>query len=300
MTSRTLGRLARAATGLALVVALTGGACDNGDLDEVAESSTSFPRNEVGEVGGTTLPVVDEPLRILVTNDDGVGAEGIDQLVVALTELPDVEVTVVAPAENQSGSGDTTSEGEVVAQPATTASGFEAVAVEGFPADSVLHALEVMDLDPHLVVSGVNEGTNIGPIEQISGTVGAAKTAARAGYPALALSQGYGSPPAYEVTVRYGVEWVEEHRDGLVSGTAPVEVVSINGPTCPAGGEVAGILEVELADDFAGRDPLVITCDGGDPPEAADDVGVYIEGWASLTVVEHEASDDEPTDDGGS
>jgi 5'-nucleotidase len=280
------------ALALGVVVALSGGACESDDVDE--GSGVTFPRKEFGEVAGTTLPRPDEPLRILVTNDDGVEAEGIDALVVALTELPDVEVTVVAPLENQSGSADTTTEGEVAAQPATTASGFEAVGVDGFPADSVIHALDVLELDPHVVVSGVNEGTNIGPIEQISGTVGAAKTAARAGYPALALSQGYGSPIDYSVTVEVGVEWIEEHRDELVAGTAPVQVVSVNGPTCPTG-EYRGAVETELATEFAGRDPLVIDCSGdGPPPEGddVDDVAVYIEGWASVTVVDHEPTTD--------
>ncbi len=49
-----------------------------------------------------------EALRILVTNDDGVHAPGIDALVVALQRLPHVELTVVAPADDQSGTGDTT------------------------------------------------------------------------------------------------------------------------------------------------------------------------------------------------
>ena len=59
----------------------------------------------------TESPVV---LRILVTNDDGVGADGIDAIVQGLLTLENVEVTVVAPLENQSGTGGQTTAGELV------------------------------------------------------------------------------------------------------------------------------------------------------------------------------------------
>ena len=60
---------------------------------------------------GAAAPKKQPPLRILVTNDDGVAAPGIDALVEALRKLPGVKVTVIAPAENKSGTGSSTTPG---------------------------------------------------------------------------------------------------------------------------------------------------------------------------------------------
>ena len=139
-------------------------------------------------------------LTILVTNDDGVGAPGIDLLVERLRKLKNVKVTVVAPAENKSGTGDQTTPGELTVTPATHRQRLQGPAVAGFPADTVVWALD-HGVKPDLVVSGVNQGQNLGPVVDASGTVGAAKTAVRNGIPALAVSQGAdltgtaGAPP---------------------------------------------------------------------------------------------------------
>ena len=50
---------------------------------------------------------------------------------------------------------------------------------------------------PDVVLSGINQGQNLGALSDVSGTVGAARTAARHGIPALAVSQGTGNPPDY-------------------------------------------------------------------------------------------------------
>ena len=125
-------------------------------------------------------------LRILVTNDDGVKAEGIDAVVEALRQDPNNEITVSAPAENQSGRGDQRRETPppIEGADSTTLSGYPATAVNGYPADSVVYALDNLypNEPPHVVLSGINEGQNVGNImgllSQVSGTVGAAKTAA--------------------------------------------------------------------------------------------------------------------------
>ena len=144
----------------------------------------------------TTVPAT---LHILVTNDDGVGAPGIDAVVEALRALPDTEVTVVAPLENQSGTGGQTTPGTLTVTDTTTASGYPAKAVAGFPADSVIWAFDQAGVTqkPDLVVSGINFGQNLGPAVAISGTVGAAEAAAARGVPALAASQGLADVPNY-------------------------------------------------------------------------------------------------------
>ena len=131
-------------------------------------------------------------LTVLVTNDDGVGAPGINAVVQGLRTLPKTQVTVVAPLMNQSGTGGKTTPGKLTVTKATTASGYPARAVAGYPADTVTWAVKDHGISfrPDLVVSGINFGQNIGPLADLSGTVGAARAAVKLGIPALAASQG--------------------------------------------------------------------------------------------------------------
>jgi 5'-nucleotidase len=184
------------------------------------------------------------PLRILVTNDDGFGAAGISRLVEGLRTLPDVSVMVVAPATDQSGSGDRTSGAASQLQVnlnARTQAGYPAIAVNGYPADSVNYALyrlaQTGQPRPHLVVSGINEGSNPGPLGRaLSGTIGAALTASRAGLPALASSQSSGSAPDWGSGVYYTRNWVSANRGSLKTGV----VFNMNIPSCAYGTRIAG------------------------------------------------------------
>ena len=76
-------------------------------------------------------------------------------------------------------------------------------------------ALDELGLTPDLVVSGINEGQNLGPVVDLSGTVGAARAAARRGVPALAVSQGFGQDLDYEVAAGLVTDWIEAHADAL-------------------------------------------------------------------------------------
>ncbi|MEZ5247022.1 MAG: 5'/3'-nucleotidase SurE [Acidimicrobiales bacterium] len=231
----------------------------------------------------TTTTAAPEPLLVLVSNDDGVDAPGIDAVVEMLIARGDVEVVVVAPDGNRSGSSDTTTEdGEVTAVEATTASGYPAVAVSGFPADAVIHALDVMGIEPDLVISGINEGANIGPFSELSGTVGAARTGARAGYPALAASSGLGEPVDFPAGAAAVSDWLDDNIEALRDDPAAF-VESLNIPSC-AEGEVRGVLEVPTATDFAGRDALASDC-LSEATDAADDVDAFNFGYASLAVL---------------
>ena len=211
--------------------------------------------------GSDTIATPQQPsqaLTILVTNDDGIGAPGIDALVNGLLELNDVEVKLVAPAENQSGSSDKTTEGDFVSEESATTSGYNGVAVYGHPADAVNVALEDLGIVPHLVVVGVNKGHNVGPYAVTSGTVGAARTAARAGYPAVAASVSVFPEYAdYDAAVILVTDWIKDNRDALISGSASADTVtSFNVPGCTAG-EIRELVAAPLAefisDDDIGR-----------------------------------------------
>ena len=261
---------------LAAVVASRVLVACGGDDEEAAPTTTAVTPS-------TSTTAAPAPLTVLVTNDDGVSAPGIDALVEALRDDDGLELVVVAPAENQSGSGDQTTEG-AAASPAATASGYEAVQVDGRPADAVNHALDVVLADeaPDLVISGINEGQNLGPIVDISGTVGAARTAARRGIPAVAVSQGLppdGAEPDYESGVEAVLAWLDDNRDDLVDGT----VVNINVPTCAVDVDIRGTLEVPTApDDTTGNPVQVADCSStvADPPT---DVAAFNAGFVAVS-----------------
>lgn len=259
------GPMTAACVAAALVLAACGGD-DGGGIEDEASSDSEAPAEDT-----TTTTAAPEALRILVANDDGYAAEGIDALVEGLLTLADVEVTVFAPLENQSGTSDNANPGlDEATTEETTLSGYPAVAVDGFPADSVEQGLAAMAAElPHLVVSGINEGQNIGPLTELSGTVGAARTGARAGIPALAVSQGLfingGPEPDYPAAVEIALTWIGEHRDELVAAE-PVdgvaEVNNINVPTCPTGeqGELI-VVPVATEAEVEGDDLGAVDCE---------------------------------------
>lgn len=199
-------------------------------------------------------------LRILVTNDDGIAAPGIDALVQALTASADNEVIVVAPDGNRSGVADSTIEtnprcGNGDVAPSSTASGYDddVWAMDGCPADCVIYAFGNLypDAPPHVVLSGINDSQNVGNISGAlaltSGTVGGAKTSACLGVPAMASSQGEGETIDFESGVTEVLAWVADHRAALLAGEVPLEAIAnINIPSCDTGA-IRGSLDVPLA-----------------------------------------------------
>ena len=186
-------------------------------------------------------------LMILVTNDDGVKAEGIDALVEALVENEKNDVFVVAPNGNRSGSGENSGPseqcGDLSVEDSATLGGYPAIAIDGCPADAVTYGLAILDEEgrqPDIVLSGINEGQNVSALigGQISGTVGAAKTAVRAGVPGTASSQGIpaaGGEFDFPAGAEAVTSWLAEHRDAIADGVQPVAVENINIPSCSVG-----------------------------------------------------------------
>jgi len=221
-------------------------------------------------------------LTIMVTNDDGVAAPGIDAAVRALRRLPNTTVTVVAPATNQSGSGGKTTAGPLTATKSTTASGYPAEAVHGYPADTVVWAFKTRHLRPDLVVSGINSGENVGPLATISGTVGAAREAVRLGVPAVAASQGIdnGVTPDFTEGAAQLVRWVRSHRAALVAHRGRPST-ALNVPTC-ATGTVRGPVREPLAASVTGVDLGAVDC-ASTATTFTDDVDAFVNGYAVLS-----------------
>ncbi len=238
-----------------------------------------------GAKGEVTQPTAKlRTLNVLITNDDGYSAAGIDALVEGVSSIPSVKVTVVAPLTNQSGTSDKTTAGALSATEVKTTSGFPATAVAGYPADSVNYALDILKLSPQLVVSGSNAGQNIGVVAPISGTVGAGRTAARRGIPALAVSQGFSATYDYSSGVKYAVEWIERNQVALSTPTPrPSQslVVSINSPSCIKG-QVRGIVAVPLSTTGNGIGDVDCT---STEPAGADDSSAFLVGFATITTL---------------
>ena len=295
---------ARFAIAVPLVVLLAAAACSDDDAASTAAGETTTTAGEstttTEEASTTTTteattttteapaecPSDADPLRIVLVNDDGVINPAIDTMVEALEELGGVELTIVAPAEERSGSSDQTTPGGAPYEESETPSGNPAYAVDGFPADAVAVALDDLGLDPHLFVSGVNPGQNVGTLAAISGTVGVGRTAVRRDYPALALSAGLEFvQPQFDVAADLGIDWIEENCEKLMDGKAQTKTVtSINVPACPPK-QMGELQVVPLATEMPeGVNVFESSCDQSDP-DPANDVAALIAGYPSITQV---------------
>jgi 5'-nucleotidase len=130
-------------------------------------------------------------MKVLLTNDDGIQATGLNALRKALLGVPDIELAVIAPDSNRSATARsiTTREplwvDEIEFEDGTT--GF---ATDGTPVDCVrFAALGLVEFQPELIVSGINHGSNLGDDITYSGTVAAALEGVVLGVPAIAVSQ---------------------------------------------------------------------------------------------------------------
>ena len=136
--------------------------------------------------------VVDRVLRVLLTNDDGIDAEGLQALRRALVALDDIQLAVIAPDDNRSA----TARSITFRRPLWVAEvpfddGTVGYACDGTPVDCVrLASLGLIeDFEPDVIVSGINHGANLGDDITYSGTVAAALEGVVLGIPGIAVSQ---------------------------------------------------------------------------------------------------------------
>jgi 5'-nucleotidase len=130
--------------------------------------------------------------RVLLTNDDGIEARGLEILAEVATELAQ-EVWIVAPEHDQSGTSHSISLHEPLRAIQQDERRF---AISGTPADCVVMAVRHLmgSTPPDLVLSGINRGANLGVETVFSGTVGGAMTGMMLGIPSIALSQVFTGP----------------------------------------------------------------------------------------------------------
>ena len=166
-------------------------------------------------------------MRLLLTNDDGFGAEGIEILRRLASKISS-EIWVVAPSRDRSGSSRSMTLRTPIAVNKLTEREF---AVDGTPSECVVIALhELMKFPPDLILSGINSGSNIGADVGCSGTVGAALEGALFKIPSIALSQRYSDktlPTNWEVAKNHTLPIIKSL---LNSDWDPSIVMNINFP----------------------------------------------------------------------
>ncbi|KAF6260789.1 survival protein sure-like phosphatase/nucleotidase [Scenedesmus sp. NREL 46B-D3] len=192
--------------------------------------------------------------RVLVSNDDGINAPGLRELVALLARSDCCEVYVCAPSGERSAQSHAITLGRYLqCYPSEVPGAAVAFAVDGTPADAVMLALnspvfEGVRFD--LVASGINRGDNCGLHVIYSGTVGAAREAACKGVPAIALSLADHQAKQqehYTTAASLAAALVQAMLQGLASGCAHHRrafeagcVVNVNFPA-EAAGPTAGL-----------------------------------------------------------
>jgi 5'-nucleotidase len=232
-------------------------------------------------------------VRILLTNDDGIHAEGLEALERIAAALGD-EVWVCAPEYEQSGA----SRALTLAEPLRVRKlGARKFAVEGTPTDCVMLAVsEFMPQRPHLVLSGVNRGQNLGEDVSMSGTVAGAIQGMVLGIPSIALSQ---SLSTVHIDERAPFEVAENNATGIIrkaleTGWPRDVVLNLNFPHDAKGEPVVEVtrqgfrgevgLHFERRQDLRGRDYYWTGFAGhGGEPEEGTDIRAVLEGRISLT-----------------
>jgi 5'-nucleotidase len=196
----------------------------------------------IGSLAPVAAAQEEASLRVLITNDNGIADPKIAALAAAFA-AGGAETWVVASAEDRSGASNylqATRTGRFRVRPVELGAGVRAFALDGTPADCVLFAITgpMRDAPPDLVVSGINGGANLADDWFGSGTIGAARTAAYFGVPAIAVSGLISEEPAeMEAAARWVVAFA---RGELAAGLRAPRYLTVSFPETPLA-EVRGI-----------------------------------------------------------
>ena len=209
-------------------------------------------------------------MKVLLTNDDGIGAIGLNAMRRALLEVPGLELAVIAPDSNRSATARSiTTRQPLWVEEVEFGDGSTGFATDGTPVDCVrFAALGLVESEPQLIVSGINQGSNLGDDITYSGTVAAALEGVVLGIPAIAVSQQAArgrvdfradrdwQPEDFEEAAAFVARVVEEME------TMPMPEGTLLNINCPAG-DVEGVRVCRLGKRIY-RDRLVLAEDDGE------------------------------------
>jgi 5'-nucleotidase len=165
--------------------------------------------------------MLERMLDVLLTNDDGIEAEGLQRMRAALSELENVRLAVIAPDGNRSAMARSiTTRRPLWVEEMPFADGSVGYATDGTPVDCVrLASLGLVEgFAADLVISGINHGANLGDDITYSGTVAAALEGVVLGLPAIAVSQQSGARSldyrfdggfGFDVAATFVARWVQ-------------------------------------------------------------------------------------------
>jgi 5'-nucleotidase len=231
-------------------------------------------------------------VKILLSNDDGYRAEGLEALGLAIKPLG--AVTIVAPDRNRSGASNSLTLDVPVRAIQYAADSYYCT---GTPTDCVHLAISgLFDFEHDIVVSGVNDGANLGDDTLYSGTVAAAVEGRFLGLPAIAVSLCVepGSPRNFASAAQVAARLVERMAQSPLQGSV---ILNVNVPDLPDGA-LRGVKVTRLgnrhraervvrAQDPRGRNVYWVGCAGaGQDAGRGTDFHAVAEGYASITPLQ--------------
>ena len=248
-------------------------------------------------------------VRVLLTNDDGIEAEGLQALRRALLQVPGLELAVIAPDGNRSASARMiTTRRPLWVQEVDFDDGTTGYATDGTPVDCVrlakLGLIEGFEAD--LVVSGINHGSNLGDDITYSGTVAAALEALVLGIPGIAVSQQSNAREMdFRLGSRFGFDRAAEFTARVVAELDEVPLpegtlLNVNVPAGePAGVEVTRLgkriyrdeLKLHAEDEDGARHYWIYGADPGFTDEQGTDLAAVAAGRIAVTPVHFDLTD---------
>ena len=232
-------------------------------------------------------------MHILISNDDGFRAAGIQELAEAM--LPYGDVTIVAPDGPRSGfSGAITTTQPLRLKHRHTTGSLEVYSCEGTPVDCVKLALNTIfaDTRPDLVLSGINHGSNEGICVSYSGTLGAAREGCIYGIPSLAVSL---DDTAWHPDFTDSIDYTKKVVELMLQTKLPHQtMLSLNVPKDkPKGMKICPMTVGRFVEEFVnsqdGRGKEIHWMTGYQIPTDEADRGDWHylrEGWATLTPLQ--------------
>jgi len=241
-------------------------------------------------------------MRILITNDDGIHAEGLESLERIARKLTD-DVWVVAPESDQSGVAHSLSLNDPLRLRKISDTRY---AVKGTPTDCVIMAMRhiMIDTPPDLVLSGINRGQNVAEDVTYSGTIAGAMEGTLLGVPSIAVSQAYPFKDRagirYDIAEMFGPELIGKI---LANGIPEGVLINLNFPSIPPE-DVKGVrvtvqgrrntqfLRIEPRHDGRGHPYFWIAFN---PPKHAPnegtDLAAMVDGFISVTPLRLDLTD---------